>query len=55
MSIKRNNLKKEKKLLKYLSKENKTEFEKLLEELEKKPVPPRQCDIEENACESCGG
>ena len=33
---------KEKKLLTYLSKEKKTEFEKLLEELEKKPVPKRR-------------
>ena len=46
---------KEKKLLTYLSKTKKTEFEKLLEELEKKPVPIRQCSIDNNDCESCSG
>ena len=46
---------KEKKLLTYLSKTKKTEFEKLLEELEKKPVPTRQCSIDDNNCESCSG
>ena len=46
--------KKEQKLLKYLSKEKKTEFDKLLEELEKKKVPVRQCSIDET-CESCSG
>ncbi len=46
---------KEKKLLRYLSKTKKTEFEKLLEELEKKPVPTRQCSIDNNNCESCSG
>ena len=55
MSSKRNNLKPEKKLLTYLSKTKKTEFEKLLEELEKKPVPVRQCNIDDNTCESCSG
>ena len=44
----------ERKLLKYLSKEKKSEFDKLLEELEKKPVPKRQCNIEDDNCESCG-
>jgi hypothetical protein len=46
--------KKEQKLLKYLSKEKKTEFDKLLEELEKKKVPTRQCSIDD-VCESCSG
>ena len=55
MSSKRNNLKPEKKLLTYLSKTKKTEFEKLLEELEKKQVPVRQCNIDDNNCETCSG
>ena len=46
---------KEKKLLTYLSKTKKTEFDKLLEELEKKPIPKRQCSIDDNNCESCSG
>ena len=46
---------KEEKLLTYLSKEKKSEFEKLLEELEKKKVPARQCNINDNNCESCSG
>ena len=46
---------KEKKLLTYLSKTKTTEFEKLLKELEKKPVPKRQCNIDNNNCESCSG
>ena len=46
--------KKEQKLLKYLSKEKKTEFDKLLEELEKKKPPVRQCSIDD-VCESCSG
>ena len=46
---------KEEKLLTYLSKEKKSEFEKLLEELEKKKVPARQCNIDNNNCESCSG
>ncbi len=46
---------KEQRLLTYLSKKNKSEFEKLLEEAEKKKVPVRQCTIEDNTCESCSG
>ena len=46
---------KEAKLLTYLSKKDKTEFEKLLEAAEKKPVPVRQCTIEDDSCESCSG
>ena len=46
---------KEKRLLTYLSKKEKTEFEKLLEAAEKKPVPVRQCDTDDNVCESCSG
>ena len=46
---------KEERLLTYLSKKPKTEFEKLLEAAEKKPVPVRQCNIEDNTCESCSG
>ena len=34
---------------------DKAEFEKLLEAAEKKPVPVRQCNIEDNTCESCSG
>jgi tRNA G18 (ribose-2'-O)-methylase SpoU len=46
---------KEQRLLTYLSKKDKSEFEKLLEEAEKKKVPVRQCNIEDTACESCSG
>ena len=46
---------KEQRLLTYLSKKNKSEFEKLLEEAEKKKVPVRQCNIEDTTCESCSG
>jgi len=46
---------KEQRLLTYLSKKDKSEFEKLLEEAEKKKVPVRQCTIEDNTCESCSG
>ena len=46
---------KEKRLLTYLSKKPKTEFEKLLEEAEKKKAPVRQCTIEDDSCESCSG
>ena len=46
--------KSERKLLKYLSEQKKTEFDKLLEELEKKKVRVRQCDTDET-CESCSG
>ena len=46
---------KEKRLLTYLSKKPKTEFEKLLEEAEKKPVPTRQCSTDDTTCESCSG
>jgi len=46
---------KEKELLTYLSKTKKKEIDKLLEELEKKPVPKRQCNIDNNTCESCSG
>jgi hypothetical protein len=35
--------------------EEKTEFEKMLEKLEKKPVPKRTCDIHDETCESCSG
>jgi len=46
---------KEQRLLTYLSKKDKSEFEKLLEEAEKKKVPVRQCNIEDTTCESCSG
>ena len=46
---------KEKRLLTYLNKQPKTEFEKLLEEAEKKNAPVRQCTIEDDSCESCSG
>jgi len=46
---------KEKRLLTYLNKQPKTEFEKLLEEAEKKKAPVRQCTIEDDSCESCSG
>jgi hypothetical protein len=46
---------KEERLLTYLSKKPKTEFEKLLEEAEKKKVPVRQCSTDDNVCESCSG
>ena len=46
---------KEERLLTYLSKKPKTEFEKLLEEAEKKQAPVRQCTIEDDSCESCSG
>ena len=46
---------KEARLLTYLSKKPKTEFEKLLEEAEKKQAPVRQCTIEDDSCESCSG
>jgi len=46
---------KEQRLLTYLSKKDKSEFEKLLEEAEKKKVPVRQCTIEDTTCESCSG
>ena len=36
---------KEQRLLTYLSKKDKSEFEKLLEEAEKKKVPVRQCKL----------
>ena len=36
-------------------KEEKSEFEKMLEELEKKPVPERTCNIDDQNCESCSG
>jgi len=32
-----------------------TEFEKMLKELEKKPVPERTCNIDDENCESCSG
>ena len=32
-----------------------TEFEKMLRELEKKPVPARTCNIDDENCESCSG
>jgi hypothetical protein len=36
--------------------ENKeTEFEKMLRELEKMPVPERTCSIDDENCESCSG
>ena len=35
--------------------EEKTEFEKMLEKLEKTPVPERTCDIHDETCESCSG
>lgn len=44
---------KEKKLLKFMN-EKESEFEKYLKELETKPVPTRQCSIEDEDCESCG-
>jgi ferredoxin len=34
--------------------EEKSEFDKLLEKLEKEPVPERQCDIDDDECLSCG-
>ena len=46
---------KEERLLTYLSKKPKTEFEKLLEEAEKKKAPVRQCSTDDNVCESCSG
>jgi|TARA_R100001015_G_C4615666_1_gene171695 hypothetical protein len=32
-----------------------SEFEKMLEALEKLPVPERTCNIEDENCESCSG
>jgi len=32
-----------------------TEFEKMLRELEKMPVPKRTCNIDDDNCESCSG
>ena len=46
---------KEERLLTYLSKKEKTEFEKLLEAAEKKKVPVRQCSTDDTTCESCSG
>jgi ferredoxin len=34
--------------------EKKTEFEKLLANLEERPVPERQCNIDDEECISCG-
>ena len=46
---------KEERLLTYLSKKEKTEFEKLLEAAEKKKVPVRQWSTDDTTCESCSG
>lgn len=35
--------------------EEKTEFQKMLEKLETKPVPERTCNIDDETCESCSG
>ena len=35
--------------------EEKTEFQKMLDKLEKEPVPLRTCDIHDETCESCSG
>lgn len=32
-----------------------SEFDKMLRELENKPVPERTCNIEDENCESCSG
>ena len=48
-------IEKEQKLLTYLNDKKKSEFEKLLEEAEKKETPVRQCEIEDTTCESCSG
>jgi len=32
-----------------------SEFEKMLEQLENKPVPERTCNIDDENCESCSG
>ena len=32
-----------------------TEFEKMLDRLEKEPVPERTCNIDDENCESCSG
>ena len=32
-----------------------SEFEKMLAELENKPVPERTCNIDDETCESCSG
>ena len=36
-------------------KEIETEFEKMLRNLESKPVPERTCNIDDETCESCSG
>ena len=35
--------------------EEKTEFQKMLEKLEKEQVPERTCNIDDESCESCSG
>jgi hypothetical protein len=35
--------------------EEKSEFEKMLERLEKETVPERTCSIDDDNCESCSG
>lgn len=35
--------------------EEKSEFEKMLERLEKQTVPERTCNIDDENCESCSG
>tara|TARA_R110000772_G_scaffold54188_1_gene123684 strand:- start:7917 stop:8030 length:114 start_codon:yes stop_codon:yes gene_type:complete len=36
-------------------KEKETEFDKMLRNLENKPVPERTCNIDDENCESCSG
>tara|TARA_R110000803_G_scaffold27269_4_gene63869 strand:+ start:1625 stop:1738 length:114 start_codon:yes stop_codon:yes gene_type:complete len=36
-------------------KEKETEFDKMLRNLENKPVPERTCNIDDETCESCSG
>jgi|TARA_R110001592_G_scaffold27824_1_gene103113 hypothetical protein len=36
-------------------KKKESEFDKMLRDLENKPVPERTCNIEDENCESCSG